>query len=144
VKGGRHRDPQCLGHQGHTATAARIESLTYPSATYVVRCGASEQGHRIATWSRLLLREAVAGIRGVPPDSPCPCEAGQSYFCEEFVSPEPSDSLSRCFVSSTLRSGSKHLASRSTGRGASCSYAAMGAQENFDFVLRVDSAHRGY
>jgi hypothetical protein len=52
--------------------------------------------------------------------------------------------LSRCSVSSTLRSGSKHLASQSTDRGASCSYAAMGARENFDSGSRVESAHRGY
>jgi hypothetical protein len=47
-------------------------------------------------------------------------------------------------VSSTLRSGSKHLASQSTDRGASCSYAAMGARENFESGSRVESAHRGY
>ena len=45
-----------------------------------------------------------------------------------------------CFID-FLRSGSKHLASKSTYRGASCSYAAMGARENFDSVSRVESAH---
>src|ERR1700737_2907633 len=42
------------------------------------------------------------------------------------------------------RTKSKHLSTQSTDRGASCSYAAMGARENFDSVGRVESDHRGY
>src|SRR6202012_3351262 len=48
------------------------------------------------------------------------------------------------YTTQALRSGSRHLASQSTDRGASCSYAAMGARENFDSGSRVESAHRGY
>jgi hypothetical protein len=37
--------------------------------------------------------------------------------------------------------GIQNLASRSTVRSASCSYAAMGARENFDSVSRIEFAH---